>query len=104
MSAHTPAPWAVNAVFPDAGPGHTFEPSVSITGMYEGRVIRLADIPDVASQDSEEMANAKLMACAPELATALEYVIASWDERASRGQIEKDIDDARAVLRKALWS
>ena len=33
--------------------------------------VRIADIPDVASPDSEEMANARLMASAPELAAAL---------------------------------
>ena len=71
LVAHTPGPWHINAIFPSEE--HTFIPTVSISAFdteFETDV-RLADIPDVETEDSEYMANARLMSAAPELLEAL---------------------------------
>jgi hypothetical protein len=72
---NTKGPWTVKATFPDPERGHTFEPVVSVCGLYEGKPIRLADIPDVASRDTEEYANACLIAAAPDLLAALKGLL-----------------------------
>lgn len=83
---HTRGPWKVSAIFPDKQRGHTFEPHVSVCGKYEGKDIRLADIPDVADEQSEEYTNARLIAAAPDLLSdceaALAYIVD--DSRSAR--------------------
>jgi len=64
----TAGDWDIQACFPNAAKGHTFEPSVCIISNHPdlGK-IRIADIPDVKDIDSEEMANAILMSRAKEM-------------------------------------
>ena len=99
MSAHTPGPWKVESVFPKREEGHTFDPRVWIVGndVTLGRV-RLADIPDEADVNDEQMANARLIAAAPRMlaalrnmedALALNLKVAVYDAR----------NEARAILR-----
>ena len=53
----TAGPWRVECVFPDLAQRHTFEPRVWLMADDpEYGEVRIADIPDVASPDSEEMA------------------------------------------------
>lgn len=67
---HTPGPWKVELIKPDASKGHTFEPQCAILAKYhDGSDIRVADIPDCLTP--EEEANARLIAQAPALLEAL---------------------------------
>lgn len=102
---HTPGPWHVRAVFPDPTRGHRFEPVVSIvarsTQLYA--TFRLADIPDVAGRDTEEMANAQLIAAAPELLAALVqlYNAASLATLPRDSILGAAFDAAREAIAKA---
>lgn len=61
----TPGPWRVETCFPDVTKGHNFEPRVWIMGIDPNLGdVRLADIPD---PDAESLANAQLIAAAPDL-------------------------------------
>lgn len=78
---HTQGEWSVVAIFPDKSKGHTFEPIVSILANSPTHgTIRIADIPDVESEDCEEMANARLFAVAPKLLEALKALVARIEE------------------------
>ncbi len=98
----TPGPWIVSAVWPDKTLGHSFAPRVWISAWCKVRngysgTIRLADIPDVSSRDSEEMANARLMAAAPELYAALKDLLRLYEE----GDTYEAEISARAAIAKA---
>lgn len=74
---HSPGPWRVEAIFPNPDEGHTVWitcPGDPTCRTYSGD-LRIADIPDVPSKDSEEMANAHVMAAGPELKAALQRML-----------------------------
>jgi len=104
---HTPGPWSVDAVFPDAERGHTFEPVVSISAYSKefDCKIRLADIPDVADEQSEEYANAQLIAAAPDMLAALKSCLDVLYHVAERENNEAGyapvIQQAEAAIAKA---
>jgi len=98
MTTHTPGPWAVQAIFP--GVSQTFEPRVCILAKYEGSDVRIADVPDVANRDCEEMKNAHLMAAAPDLLAALQR-FAHWYEQNSAPELQGIACDAFQAIAKA---
>lgn len=102
MSAHTEGPWCVNGVFPDASKGHTFEPRVWVSAIYEGTAVRVADIPDVLDKDCEEMSNARLIAAAPDMAAALADLVRQVTRYINDDSCDlPDSTAARAALAKA---
>jgi hypothetical protein len=101
MSGHTPGPWSAEGYF-HSNAGDTFEPKVWIAATYEGRSIRVADIPDVLSEDTEEMANAHLMAAAPELLASIVELLELCDDMDIGTELT--IARARAAIAKAVQS
>ena len=96
---NTPGPWILEAIFPDKTKGQTFEPRVSILGPSSMGLVRLADIPD-CDKDSEEYANARLIAKAPELQEALQWIVDGYlaGEPLTGPKIAHGIAEARALL------
>jgi hypothetical protein len=88
-----PGPYTVEAIFPDKAKGHNFEPHVCLVANHPqyGKV-RIAEIPDAPSEDSEEMATATLFGAAPDMLAALkgldlrcwaDVLNPCWDNRPS---------------------
>ena len=75
-SKHTPGPWTVKSVFPDRSRGQTFGPRTWISAKVNNLDCRLADIPDVESPTSDLLADARLIAAAPDMLAALQYFAA----------------------------
>lgn len=98
MSKHTPGPWGV----PDQGRGVVSKGST--TGGWEG-LIATADCGDYARSRDEGLANARLIAAAPELLEACQRLLAHLEEVES---MHKGSDDdeifARMVIAKATAS
>lgn len=103
-------PYTVKAIFPDKAKGHNFEPSVFLMANDpEFGEIRIADIPDVVSEDSPEVATAHLFAQAPEMLVALKAAINQFwadsteQHRKSFRKIHTDhwINQAEAAITKA---
>ena len=105
MSKHTPGPWAM----PDSGKGRISK--VGANGGWDG-LIATADCGDYARSKSEGLANARLIAAAPDLLEALESAWL-WMENQADGQskgghatfdlmmLREQRDLARAAIAKA---
>lgn len=90
---HTPGPWAM----PDSGQGRISK--VKANGGWDG-LIATADCGDYARSRSEGLANARLIAAAPELLEALQGILSCVSVRIDDPRIEK-FDAARAAIAKA---
>ena len=88
MSKHTPGPWAM----PDSGQGRISK--VGVNGGWDG-MIATADCGDYARSRSEGLANARLIAAAPDLLEALKDAVRDSE---SPGQW---LDESRAAIAKA---
>ena len=88
MSKHTPGPWAM----PDSGQGRISK--VGVNGGWDG-MIATADCGDYARSRSEGLANARLIAAAPDLLEALKDAVRDSE---SPGQW---LYEARAAIAKA---
>lgn len=115
MSKHTPGPWAM----PDSGKGRISK--VGANGGWDG-LIATADCGDYARSKSEGLANARLIAAAPDLLEALQNLSIvmqelhdHWDNDrdAKVGKIlialsghlpryDKRIDELHAAIAKAI--
>ena len=90
MSAHTPGPWKAH-----------FEEAYFVTGPDLGRVAMMMNLKGAHGlggrrSGDESAANCRLIAAAPELLAALEFVVAAY------GTLESGaIDQARAAIAKA---
>ncbi|CAB4122389.1 hypothetical protein UFOVP37_8 [uncultured Caudovirales phage] len=93
MSKHTPGPWAM----PDSGQGRISK--VGANGGWDG-LIATADCGDYARSRSEGLANARLIAAAPELLEALKDML-DGHEDACTGYGEGAADKARAAIARA---
>lgn len=95
----TPGPWRVNAKYPsevDAPNGLTVascwhEEAVGVT-------VQLVDVLDCSPEES--IANAHLIAAAPDLYAALERLVAEW-RGADAGTLFSAVKEADAALAKA---
>ena len=90
---HTPGPWAM----PDSGQGRISK--VGANGGWDG-LIATADCGDYARSKVEGLANARLIAAAPELLEALKDMLDNHED-ACTGYGEGAADKARAALAKA---
>ena len=95
MSKHTPGPWAM----PDSGQGRISK--VGVNGGWDG-MIATADCGDYARSRSEGLANARLIAAAPELLEALKDML-DGHEDACTGYGEGAADKARAACTSKNW-
>lgn len=103
MNKHTPGPWYVDTEYSIQIMKH-MEHLVGTTKYTDYTV---ADISEGGFTGEEELANARLIAAAPELLEALQELLA-WDLDSLPGEvslgfsgIEKDIARAKAVIAKA---
>lgn len=98
MSKHTPGPWAM----PDSGQGRISK--VGVNGGWDG-MIATADCGDYARSRSEGLANARLIAAAPELLEALKDAIQELEFLKSIGvqssTIDAEIRKSRVAIAKA---
>ena len=93
MSKHTPGPWGM----PDSGQGRISK--VGANGGWDG-LIATADCGDYARSRSDGLANARLIAAAPDLLEALKDML-DGHEDACTGYGEGAADKARAAIAKA---
>lgn len=98
---HTPGPWAM----PDSGQGRISK--VGANGGWDG-LIATADCGDFARSRSEGLANALLIAAAPELLEALQRFVKvmdeSYDYPDTSGELQRlreAANEARAAIAKA---
>lgn len=94
MSKHTPGPWAM----PDSGKGRISK--VGANGGWDG-LIATADCGDYARSKSEGLANARLIAAAPELLEACQALIAYCDKNPPMGDSLWSVQQMRAAIAKA---
>ena len=88
MSGHTPAPWKV-ATFDGPNEYASIE-----AGNEINELVRICDIPSWPCATNEMEANARLIASAPDLLSALERLAHPMAD-------DDDLDYARAIIRKA---
>ncbi len=84
QAKHTPGPWHANTPADDRYAANSNIRDVN------GNVVAISTMPSIA--------NAKLIAAAPELAAALKEILDEWE---SRGAAGSDIDRGRTALAKA---
>lgn len=100
MSKYTPGPWGM----PDSGQGRISK--VGANGGWDG-LIATADCGDYARSKSEGLANARLIAAAPELLEALEWcadtlaVFVDDGSAAPDSVVGKNLTTALAAIAKA---
>lgn len=103
MNKHTPGPWYVDIEYPIQIMKHMEH----LVGTSKCTEYVVADISEGAFMGEEELANARLIAAAPEMFEALQELLA-WDLDSLPGEvslgysgIEKDIALAKAAISKA---
>jgi hypothetical protein len=101
-SKHTPGPWTIKSVFPDRSRGQTFGPRVWISAKVNNLNCRLADIPDIESPTSDLLADARLIAAAPDLLAALQTLVAASNDASIN--VWSALTDAREAIAKAVQS
>ncbi len=94
MSKHTPGPWAM----PDSGQGRISK--VGANGGWDG-LIATADCGDYARSRDEGLANARLIAAAPDLLEALRGALEHWPVPSSICKDRPAYEAARAAIAKA---
>jgi hypothetical protein len=88
-ATHTPGPWTV--------PGYVCGPDIGIIG-NDRIVAMVTNDEDRPIDDAEQLANARLMAAAPELLDSLRYMVANAE---AEGWSELMTGDAAAAIAKA---
>ncbi len=90
MSAHTPGPWEVfGGRLVRAVQGENAIPIASLEAPYRRGT-------GIVRSEREQQANARLIAAAPDLLTALEDVLARWHREVSQGDGFPEDGDAQA--------
>lgn len=103
MSGHTPGPWLCQTQRTDAGICHKIGPFPPSAGTKRVRHACIyVDYPTQSAADKELLANAILIAAAPELLEALTEAIEHMTWSNARGQLA--YDNARAAIAKATQS
>lgn len=85
MSAHTPEPWSVKQ-----------NSQLGVTAVYDSKGYSVAALA-VCANDREQLANARLIAAAPELAQALQWALAFFEANYSDADMHE-----KAAMRAAL--
>ena len=89
-ASHTPAPWRIATI------RESF--AVATAPTYEGKYLCVAVLP--GCQNAENLANAKLLAAAPDLLSMLKRIIRATDENYDDA-VWKLIDLARKTVSRA---
>lgn len=92
MTKFTPGPWSTDLKVSSQAGRVVIEPDVAIVYVQSNRYD--------SSQSKQRIANARLIATAPELLEALEWVIQCTDGDLPQGTYEC-LENARAVIAKA---
>lgn len=95
QAQHTPGPWQFQTVRTSVGLCHKVGLFPYKPGKLNSACIYV-DYPGGGSVEAELLANAHLMAAAPDLLSALENLVASVNDGAGGA-----VDDARAAIAKA---
>ena len=94
MSKHTPGPWCVKPYNWQRGNVSVFAPKFG-RAPY-GACVAYTPCSDGVGGEAGALANARLIAAAPDLLEALRAAVADWDEEVSRGRW---LDAARAAIK-----
>ena len=97
MSAHTPGPWTVSDLYAD----DDGQPELAIQAKVNGRICHPAAVClQFPTMQGMQMANARLIASAPELMEALQELMA-WQVKNVNKWNNPSYDNAARVIAKA---
>lgn len=96
MSAHTPGPWTLDTVTTSCGICHKVGPFPRKEGKY-GHACIYVDYPGTGKIEGELLANARLIAAAPDLLDAAEEAL----EAIADGDVQSARNALRAAIAKA---